>query len=161
MDKKNNIYNYKVPKSKNEEVHFFLTKGRITIKTFFLRILFAICIVAIFNSVYYFYALPQKTEKEVFNDLEEKIIRDETFKISFEVYKKISFYIIPSLMLIFISIQLVKRIHDVNKSGWYAFVPIYNLILLFSKGSIGNNDYGVNPRSEKKIKYFDELSNKV
>lgn len=29
----------------------------------------------------------------------------------------------------------VRRMHDINKSGWYLLIPIYNLILIFSKGS--------------------------
>jgi uncharacterized membrane protein YhaH (DUF805 family) len=28
----------------------------------------------------------------------------------------------------------VRRIHDVNKSGWLVIVPIYNLVLLCSSG---------------------------
>jgi len=36
----------------------------------------------------------------------------------------------------------VRRLHDVNKSGWFILVPIYNLILLISKGDEGNNKYG-------------------
>jgi hypothetical protein len=51
--------------------------------------------------------------------------------------------------------------HDVNKSGLFSIVPLYNIILLFSNGTDGNNDYGVNPRPPKKVKYFDELDNKT
>ena len=44
MDKNNNIYNYKAPKSMNEETHYFLIKGRITRKSFFFRFLFAVIV---------------------------------------------------------------------------------------------------------------------
>jgi uncharacterized membrane protein YhaH (DUF805 family) len=36
----------------------------------------------------------------------------------------------------------VRRLHDCNKSGWFIFVPIYNLILLLSDGDKGINNYG-------------------
>jgi uncharacterized membrane protein YhaH (DUF805 family) len=42
----------------------------------------------------------------------------------------------------------VRRMHDVNKSGWYAFIPIYNLILAFTEGDSGDNDYGPDPKTE-------------
>jgi uncharacterized membrane protein YhaH (DUF805 family) len=29
----------------------------------------------------------------------------------------------------------VRRMHDVNKSGWYILIPIYNLILAFTAGT--------------------------
>lgn len=39
----------------------------------------------------------------------------------------------------------IRRTHDSNKSGWFILVPIYNLILLFLKGTEGDNKYGPNP----------------
>jgi uncharacterized membrane protein YhaH (DUF805 family) len=36
--------------------------------------------------------------------------------------------------------------HDVNKSGWYILIPIYNLILCCTDGTIGPNDYGPDPK---------------
>jgi uncharacterized membrane protein YhaH (DUF805 family) len=35
----------------------------------------------------------------------------------------------------------VRRMHDVNKSGWFILIPIYNLILACTKGTAGPNDY--------------------
>ncbi len=35
----------------------------------------------------------------------------------------------------------VRRMHDVNKSGWFILIPIYNLILACTKGTIGTNKY--------------------
>lgn len=40
----------------------------------------------------------------------------------------------------------VRRMHDVNKSGWFIIVPIYNLILSLSDGTKGDNEYGSNPK---------------
>ncbi len=47
----------------------------------------------------------------------------------------------------------VRRLHDVDKSGWFyliAFIPIIGtiwlLILFFTEGTPGTNQYGVNPK---------------
>ena len=54
--------------------------------------------------------------------------------------------IINLVLAIFIIIQGVKRMHNVNKSGWYLLIPIYNLILAFTAGTVGPNDYGDDPK---------------
>jgi uncharacterized membrane protein YhaH (DUF805 family) len=36
----------------------------------------------------------------------------------------------------------VRRMHDVDRSGWFILVPIYNLILLCTASSPGSNKYG-------------------
>ena len=36
----------------------------------------------------------------------------------------------------------VRRMHDVNKNGWWILFPIYNLFLLAKKGDEGANNYG-------------------
>jgi len=47
----------------------------------------------------------------------------------------------------------VRRLHDVGKSGWFlliAFIPIIGaiwlLILYFTEGDSGTNQYGLNPK---------------
>ena len=40
----------------------------------------------------------------------------------------------------------VRRMHDVNKSGWFILIPIYNLILACTEGTKGHNDYGNDPK---------------
>jgi len=40
----------------------------------------------------------------------------------------------------------VRRMHDVNKSGWFLLIPIYNLILACTEGTQGDNDYGSDPK---------------
>lgn len=160
MDKNNNIYNYKAPKSMNEETHYFLIKGRITLKSFILRFLFAISVQTILLLIYFNYALPKKWEKLKILDDGREVIYDTTFKTSFYFFENLTFYFFPIFIIVFVFIQFAKRMHDVNKSGWFSIVPLYNIVLLFSNGTDGNNDYGVNPRPQKKIKYFDELEKK-
>lgn len=36
----------------------------------------------------------------------------------------------------------VRRMHDINKSGWWAIVPIACFFLALKKSDEGNNDYG-------------------
>jgi len=160
MDKNNNIYNYQAPKSMNEETHYFLTKGRITLKSFFLRFLFVVITQSIFFVTYFNYALPKKWDKLKILDDGSEVIYDTTFKTSFYFFENLTFYFLPMFLLVFLFVQFAKRMHDVNKSGLLSLVPLYNIILLFSNGTDGNNDYGVNPRPQKKVKYFDELENK-
>lgn len=54
---------------------------------------------------------------------------------------------------ILIAIQAVKRLHDINLSGWYYIVyliPFVNIIfglyVLFKDGTIGPNEYGADPK---------------
>ena len=60
---------------------------------------------------------------------------------------------------IFSIIQGVKRMHDIGKSGWYIIIPIYNLILNFTDGTPGDNEYGENPK--EKNPQEDELYNGI
>lgn len=39
----------------------------------------------------------------------------------------------------------VRRLHDTNHSGWWLIVPIYDIVLLVTKGNPGNNKYGPAP----------------
>jgi uncharacterized membrane protein YhaH (DUF805 family) len=41
----------------------------------------------------------------------------------------------------------IRRMHDVGKSGWYSLIPIYNLVLFFTKGDENENQYGANPNT--------------
>lgn len=50
------------------------------------------------------------------------------------------------LVTIFIIIQGIKRMHDINKSGWYVLIPIYNLIVYLRDGTEGINTYGDDPK---------------
>lgn len=41
----------------------------------------------------------------------------------------------------------IRRMHDVGKSGWFMLIPIYNLILAFTEGDKGSNEYGEDPKA--------------
>jgi uncharacterized membrane protein YhaH (DUF805 family) len=56
------------------------------------------------------------------------------------------------LSLLFSFIQVVKRMHDVDKSGWYFFVPIYGSSFILKEGTIGENEYGEDPKKEDRLK---------
>ena len=49
----------------------------------------------------------------------------------------------------FTIIQGIKRMHDVDKSGWYQIIPIYGFVLSITDGTPGNNEYGENPKEKK------------
>ena len=51
--------------------------------------------------------------------------------------------LIPSLSL------TARRMHDCNKSGWFMLIPIYNIILTFTRGTYGPNNYGPDPITDK------------
>jgi uncharacterized membrane protein YhaH (DUF805 family) len=39
-----------------------------------------------------------------------------------------------------------RRMHDINKRGWFALIPYYNLVLLFIRGTVGPNRFGPDPK---------------
>jgi uncharacterized membrane protein YhaH (DUF805 family) len=41
----------------------------------------------------------------------------------------------------------VRRMHDINRSGWWLLVPIYSLFLLAKDGDVGPNGYGDDPKN--------------
>jgi uncharacterized membrane protein YhaH (DUF805 family) len=36
----------------------------------------------------------------------------------------------------------IRRMHDVDKSGWFILVPIYSFILTVSESTVGSNRFG-------------------
>ncbi|MHC0439412.1 DUF805 domain-containing protein [Flavobacterium sp. 3-210] len=42
----------------------------------------------------------------------------------------------------------IRRMHDINKSGWFILIPIYNIILLATEGEKGSNQYGPDPKNQ-------------
>jgi uncharacterized membrane protein YhaH (DUF805 family) len=50
--------------------------------------------------------------------------------------------LIPSIAL------FVRRMHDVEKSGWFTLVPVYNVILAITEGTHGPNQYGPDPKAQ-------------
>lgn len=52
-------------------------------------------------------------------------------------------FFIPSIFL------SIRRLHDINKSGWWLLTIIPPFILAFFKGDEGENKYGKNPLNEE------------
>jgi uncharacterized membrane protein YhaH (DUF805 family) len=59
---------------------------------------------------------------------------------------------------LFLAIQGVKRMHDTGRSGWYLFVPLYNLILALTPGVDGENEYGPDPLNPENTDVSNEFS---
>ncbi len=135
-----NIYNYKTPKSGHEETGFFNSRGRITRKMFFLRLLLIIGLYLLSDICNHY---------GVFGGPESR---------SYIFFETLHIYVLPLLLIIFLLLQGAKRMHDVNKSGWYFFIPFYNIYLCLMPGTPENNDYGINPVPLKNIQFFDELN---
>jgi len=63
-----------------------------------------------------------------------------------QLYANISFYLIP----VFGVAVGVRRLHDINRSGWWSllsFIPLISVVFYFFmsiKGEDGPNDYGNN-----------------
>ena len=53
----------------------------------------------------------------------------------------------------------IRRMHDINKSGWFSIIPIYNIILLAQKGDEGVNKYGNAPQKNTSEVYNSNKSN--
>ena len=55
----------------------------------------------------------------------------------------------------FLLAQGTKRCHDLGHSGFFQYIPFYRLVLLFSEGQKGENEYGPNPKeAENKSRYY-------
>lgn len=75
------------------------------------------------------------------------------FLVLFEVFVGINptgedgvFSVLFSLFTIIPSISIsVRRIHDTGREGWWILLPFINLILAFTKGDNGDNQYGEEP----------------
>jgi uncharacterized membrane protein YhaH (DUF805 family) len=55
---------------------------------------------------------------------------------------------IVSLVHIFATISAgARRMHDIDKSGWYQIIPIYNIFLLARNGDAETNRFGTDPKN--------------
>ncbi|HYC86104.1 MAG TPA: DUF805 domain-containing protein, partial [Chryseosolibacter sp.] len=63
---------------------------------------------------------------------------------------KPSFELLDIVVSVFLSAFLVvggiKRMHDVNKSGWYFLIPVFGFILALRRGTEGPNTFGADPK---------------
>ena len=66
-----------------------------------------------------------------------------------------SFLTLPLIILVILSVLItIRRLHDIDCTGWWFFIkiiPLVNVIfyavLLFKKGTEGNNKYGDQPQT--------------
>lgn len=66
-------------------------------------------------------------------------------------------YSLYSLAVLVPSIAVaVRRMHDVDKSGWFILIPIYNLILCCTAGTEGPNQYGSDPKRPEFDDFLDD-----
>lgn len=79
---------------------------------------------------------------------------DNVLNINFEIGSGGPFYIAYVLGVFIPGFAVgVRRLHDVNKSGWFFFIvllpiigSIWLLVLFLSEGTQGENDYGQDPK---------------
>jgi uncharacterized membrane protein YhaH (DUF805 family) len=149
MGKSNEIGAIPYEKENNVEYSLFRVDGRITRKAFFFRMFICIIVWLIFHAVYVFWDKPNYASCPI---TESGKVLDgyANIEIRHKIIQSFDFYVIPSILLIFILIQGVKRLHDVNYSGWWLLTPFFNLYLILSNGTDGNNKYGLVPNLEKK-----------
>ena len=41
----------------------------------------------------------------------------------------------------------VRRMHDINKKGWFIIIPFYNIYLAAQEGDNSTNEYGDDPKA--------------
>jgi hypothetical protein len=114
----------------DQETHILSIRGRITIKVFLFRLIFAIGVIFLSSSISY-------------------LANNKSIILFFR-------WIIPSLFSIFLVIQSIKRIHDHGRTGWNILFLFYNLYLLFTKGSKEANKWGSEPQNS--IFYFHQIN---
>jgi uncharacterized membrane protein YhaH (DUF805 family) len=57
-----------------------------------------------------------------------------------------SFGNLASLVTLLPSIAVaIRRVHDVDRAGWFILVPFYNLYLVLRRGDAGENRFGPPP----------------
>jgi uncharacterized membrane protein YhaH (DUF805 family) len=83
------------------------------------------------------------------------IVRNNSFLFWYKVYSIFNYYVLTVLIAIIFIIQSVKRMHDINKNGWYTLAPGYNIVLWLREGTKGQNDFGIDPQPRKIEKYYD------
>lgn len=83
-------------------------------------------------------------------------VLDSALGLNFDPLPYGYLYVIYLLAILLPSIAVaVRRLHDVGKSGWFYFIvlvpligPIWLLVLFFTEGNKGENEYGPDPKAE-------------
>ncbi len=149
MAKSNEVGAIPYEKSNNVEYSLFQKQGRITRKAFIFRLLLCIVIWFIYHAIYVFWAEADYL-KYIYEGGGKIQAGAAIVEMRYKIVQFFDFFMIPFFLIVFVLIQAVKRVHDVNKSGWYLLIPFYNLYLIFCEGTDGNNDFGLLPHPEKK-----------
>mgnify|MGYP001194565425 FL=1 len=82
------------------------------------------------------------------------MVLDNLLGLNFDPIPYGWFYVLYALAVFIPGLAVaVRRLHDVNKSGWFFFIvlvpiigPIWLLVLFFSEGTTGKNNYGEDPK---------------
>ena len=129
-------------------VDYFRISGRITRRQYILRLLgrYVFLFLAFFV---FFFTTPYLNSFFEFIDSLPPV-----FSAFFDGVIGLLFIVFLVLYIIFMLAQEIKRLHDINYSGWYlliGFIPfiafIYYIILIFKDGTIGPNKYGPDPKN--------------
>ncbi len=128
------------------ENHFFSFKGRIGIATYFFRALigFGIMVVSLLIATKLIIPPIIEAERSAPWDVSANFYSNDGYSDS-NPYD-IADTIIRIIFICFMMPQVVKRMHDVNKSGWYGLIPFYSWILVFTPGTKGPNIFGEDPQ---------------
>lgn len=70
-------------------------------------------------------------------------ISNSSFDMLFSIYALAT--LVPTIAV------ACRRMHDVNKSGWFMLIPIYSLVLACTNGDTGSNQYGSDPKGGDEI----------
>lgn len=136
----------------NLEEKYFSTEGRLNRKPFIYYIIFLIVISLAFIGIITLLGLASALSIAVLGEN----VNDLNFLSQIEVIP-ILLILVASLILIILFLPLnflmIRRLHDLNFSGWWIIFPIvfpfgyfiFILYLILAKGTNGPNKYGENP----------------
>ena len=79
---------------------------------------------------------------------------DGSFEMSFNLSFGPLAIGVMALLIIPVFAAAIRRMHDVDKSGWFIWVPIYGLILACSAGTRGPNRFGPDPKAPPASQIF-------
>jgi len=124
----------------------FSYEGRMRRKTFFIRsiVLGIISLIIIFPvQVYYFNQLRDLSDLAASYD-DVRQVQTESVIVTGILSIILSLFNLPNA---------VRRLHDIDKSGWWiliAFIPliggIWLMVYYFTAGTAGNNNHGTDPK---------------
>ena len=133
-------------------VDYFRISGRITRGQYILRVIgryviFTLAIILLILALFcllIFFEYISSASPSIYNILEMFVALLSVFLT----------FILLVLSIIFKYAQEIKRLYDMNYSGWFiliGFIPfiniVYYIILIFKDGTVGPNKYGPDPKN--------------